>query len=204
MGVYKLSTAGGIATPRTNYSSFLAGNPKFVPPSYESIQTVSGNGSATTLTLSSIPQTYTHLQLRIMASDARAISFDTMQMYYNSDATGGNYSRHALRGDGSSASAQAVIQQASDYHETGQIAGTSVTSGIMGVAVVDILDYTNTNKYKVIRSLSGVDANGSGSIRLLSGLWNSTSAITSITFNNNGSSAFSSNTQIALYGIKGV
>jgi hypothetical protein len=27
MGVYKLSTAGGLATPRTNYSSFLAGNP---------------------------------------------------------------------------------------------------------------------------------------------------------------------------------
>ncbi len=30
MGVYKLSSAGGITTPRTNYSSFLAGNPAFV------------------------------------------------------------------------------------------------------------------------------------------------------------------------------
>jgi len=174
-----------------------------VTNSYESIATAYGNGSSSTITLSSIPSTYKHLQLRIMARDERPVGFDTMQMYYNGDNNGSNYSRHALRGDGSSASAQSVVQSYGEWHETGQIAGSSAATYIMGVAVIDILDYANTNKYKVIRSLSGVDANGSGSVRLLSGLWNNTNAISSITFENNGAAAFTSTTQVALYGIKG-
>ncbi len=183
------------------YASQISGH--LSNPQYESIASASGNGSSSTITLSSIPSTYKHLQLRILARDARAVTLDTMQMWYNADNDGTHYSRHALRGNGSTASAQAVVQSYGEWHETGQIPGSSAGSDIMGVAVIDILDYANTNKYKVIRSLSGTDANGSGSIRLLSGLWNSTAAISSITFENNGASAFTSSTRIALYGIKG-
>ena len=68
MGVYKLSAAGGITTPRTNYSSFLAGNAAFVPGAYESIaSTTVGSGGVSTITFSSIPDTYKHLQIRYTA-----------------------------------------------------------------------------------------------------------------------------------------
>jgi len=45
MGVYKLSSAGGITTPRTNYSSFLAGNPAFIPTVTIDYLVVAGGGS---------------------------------------------------------------------------------------------------------------------------------------------------------------
>jgi hypothetical protein len=64
------------------------------------------------------------------------------------------------------------------------------------------LDYTNTNKNKVYRTLGGFDANGSGEQGLFSGLWMSTSAITSIDLITN-SGSWTSSSSFALYGIKG-
>ena len=75
MGVYKLSTAGGLATPRTNYSSFLAGNAGYVPPSYESIQTTTLSSSQSTISFTSIPATFKHLQIRCIARCTSANSF---------------------------------------------------------------------------------------------------------------------------------
>jgi hypothetical protein len=39
------------------YTSLLAGNPSYVPPSFESIATVTGTGSAGNLVFTSIPGT---------------------------------------------------------------------------------------------------------------------------------------------------
>jgi hypothetical protein len=139
------------------------------------------------------------LQLRILAS----ASYTTNPPFnwfvqFNGD-TGANYSRHRLQGDGSSASSYGVGSQT--YFELAYINGSAT---IMNAAVVDILDYANTNKYKTARSLSGYDANGSGFIVLNSGSWQSTSAITSITFTNNSGSGnnFATNSSFALYGVK--
>jgi hypothetical protein len=50
-----------------------------------------------------------------------------------------------------------------------------------GVGVIDLLDYTNTNKYKTKRAISGLDVNGSGGgIDIDSSLWMNTNAVTSI------------------------
>jgi hypothetical protein len=70
-----------------------------------------------------------------------------------------------------------------------------------GAIVTDILDYANTNKYKVTRSLYGQDLNGDGNVFLSSSSWMNTSAITSIKFYTGNNLA--QNTKIALYGIKG-
>ena len=86
-----------------------------------------------------------------------------------------------------------------------QIAYTTSSSSLAdsyGVNVIDILDYANTNKYKTLRVLTGIDVNGSGGyVQLSSGLWQSSSAITSITLTN--STNYTTATQFALYGIKG-
>jgi hypothetical protein len=81
--------------------------------------------------------------------------------------------------------------------------GASSTASIFGVAVCDILDYTNTNKYKTVRSLSGHDQNGSGYVTLMSGSWRNTAAITSITIlRDSGGANLTQYSQFALYGIK--
>ncbi len=81
------------------------------------------------------------------------------------------------------------------------VSTSGAVNNIFSAGVLDLLDYTNTNKTKVIRLLNGTDLNGSGRIIFGSGLVNSTSAITSITFTN--ATNWNQYTQFALYGIKG-
>lgn len=174
--------------------------------SYEAIASVSGNGSANTLTIPSIPQTYKILQIRATARDARSTSNDTMQMYFNSDSASSspyNYTRHGLRGTGSVPPVAYSVVQSSNEN-IGIMVGAAANTGtyVMGSAIVDIVDYSSTNKSKTIISMGGHDNNGNGYIDLLSSIWNSSSAITSITFINNGSSAWTSSTKFSLYGIK--
>ena len=146
---------------------------------YDSIATVNASGSSGTITFSSIPSTYTHLQIRAIARTGRGVVGDTLRMTFNGDS-GSNYVYHALYGDGASPSAFSGTSLA--YAPVMYAAGTSAAANIMGVGVIDILDYANTNKYKTSRSLHGEDFNGSGDIALFSGLWMSTTAINSITF----------------------
>ena len=161
--------------------------------SYESISTVTvGSGGQSTITFSSIPSTYKHLQIRAIAK-ASGSNFNP-KMQFNSD-TGSNYSWHYIYGDGSTAVAGAGATQAFIYNSI-----ISTNSSMYNAFIIDILDYTNTNKYKTTRELSGQDRNASGEIALWSGNWRSTSAITSIAFSNG---TFDQYSQFALYGIKG-
>lgn len=204
MGVYKLSAAGGLTTPRTNYSSFLAGNPAVTFSSYESIATVTvGSGGAADVTFSSIPSTYKHLQIRIIARDNRS-GFDNTPLFmqFNGD-TSTNYGSHQLFGDGSSA--QAIADNAVDQTNIriNRFTGATASANVFGVAVVDILDYTSTNKNKTVRTLGGYDNNGTGRIYLESGLWrNSSTAISSINITPT-TTPIQQYSQFALYGIKG-
>jgi hypothetical protein len=168
--------------------------------SYESIATVTvGSGGASNVEFTSIPATYTHLQIRGIARTDRSATGDWLEIQLNSD-TASNYNDHYLAGNGASASAG---YQATTYMEINRFPAASSTASIFGVAVTDILDYANTNKYKTIRTLSGNDQNGSGEIHLASGLWRNTSAITSVKILPGAGSNLVQYTQFALYGIKG-
>lgn len=176
--------------------------------SFESIATVTvGSGGAATITFSSIPSGFAHLQVRCFAQTNRGtFGIDDGRIRLNSD-TGSNYAKHRLFGDGSSASADG--NSSIDYMETGT--GTFATSNAtntFGVAIIDILDYTNTNKNTTIRSLNGSDVNGTvggtgGRVGLTSGLWMNTNAVTSILIYPAFGSQFNQYSHFALYGIKG-
>ena len=163
---------------------------------FESIGTsVVGSGGAASVTFSSIPAGYKHLQLRIAAGNS---SSNYLSLVMNSD-TGSNYAFHRLSGDGASADSNASTSRA-DMILTGA-GGMSTDANIRGGFIVDILDYANTNKYKTVRSLNGNDANGSGSMNLSSNVWLSTIAITSLTLSS--ASNFRQYSHFALYGIGG-
>ena len=167
---------------------------------YESIQTVTvGSGGTASISFTSIPATYTHLQIRGIGRLTGAYSFEEYAINFNSD-TNSNYAYHYLQGSGS-------VTIGSGGSSTGGgksgswLAGTSVTASVFGGAIFDILDYANTNKYKTIKMLGGMDANGSGYGGIASSLWMNTNAITTVTL---GSvSNFAQYSQFALYGIKG-
>jgi hypothetical protein len=168
---------------------------------YESIATTTLGSTTGTITFSSIPATYTHLQIRIMSRSTRSQTGDYIAMQFNAD-TGSNYAYHGIGGDGSAATAFGFATQT--FMDVERAAAATATASVFGVSVVDILDYANTNKYKTMRSLGGFDNNGSGEIYLTSGLWQNSNAITSITLKaQGGTSSFVQYSSFALYGIKG-
>jgi hypothetical protein len=169
---------------------------------YESIATTTvGSGGTSTITFSSIPATYTHLQLRIIARTNRGSARDYFRLRFNADTTS-NYSYHNLSGNGSSATSTASAPDVAI--DSGLAATTAQASNIFGVSIYDILDYANTNKYKTTRNLAGVDSNDTnGKISLESGSWRSTSAVSTITLISGTGSDFLQYSSFALYGIKG-
>ena len=160
---------------------------------YDSLATVTLSGSASSITFAGIPSGYKHLQLRMMTKWGTAYTAYS-RIRFNED-TGSNYTQHRLEGYGSSASSAGY---------------TSESSGILGInsdtqwgsSVTDILDYGNSNKYKVVRTLGGYDNNGSGGVALSSSLWLNTSPITSITLLPSNGVTFLTNSSFALYGVK--
>ena len=158
-----------------------------------------GAAGASSITFSNIPNTYEHLQVRMIVRDTRAVTLEGFKVQFNSD-TAGNYSDHALYGDGSSAAAYA--NTSATYMSPYAIASANATASVFGVSVIDILDYASTNKYKTIRALTGIDNNGSGAVSLTSGNWRSTSAITSIKISAQVGDLVQYS-QFALYGVKG-
>lgn len=169
-----------------------------VANSFFSIATVNPTGSTNSVDFTNIPQNYTHLQLRILVRDARAVTINSLFMRFNSD-TGSNYSYHTLDGSGSSATSSAGTSQT--FNVIGNSAGASLSSNIFSVHIVDILDYRDTNKFKTSRCLYGVDANGSGYVGLHSSNWRSTSAITSINIFSSNSPNLAQYSSFALYGV---
>ena len=166
--------------------------------SYESIQTVTvGAGGLSTASFTAIPSTFKHLQLRMII---RGSANNSLAIKINSD-TGSNYARHRLYGSGSAASAASNTSATSGFIFSGN--GVPTGSSIFGAAIVDILDYTDTNKYKTIRTLDGVDTNGGGGIEFISNLWQSTSAITQLDLFLDAAATIQEYSSFALYGIKG-
>jgi len=179
----------------------LVGNSFYFPAAYESIATTSvGSGGQTTITFSSIPSTYKHLQLRVFAKANYAANIFSLGIRYNSDS-GANYTYHSTYGNTTSAISNGYTGYTYDY--TCSVMGTS-TANNFATNVIDILDYADTNKYKTIRSFNGADVNGSGgSVALASCLWQSTSAINSISISTGGYGDLLQYSHFALYGIKG-
>ena len=158
--------------------------------SYFSIATVTvTSGGSSSIDFTSIPNTYTHLQLRGLITAS-----DQCHMRVNDD-TSSNYSFHAMQATGTAI--QTADAASSTYGYMGYSGNTAQRTGFIST----VLDYANTNKGKSFRHLYGANFNGSGSMMIVSLGWYSTSAITKISiFLNSGN--FVQYDTIALYGMK--
>ena len=174
--------------------------------SYESIATATGTGSSATVSFTSIPSTYTHLQIRAIARDTSAINDSYgAKLKINSDA-GSNYASHYLLGNGSSAAAGSQGTSITPPNCM-QTAGGGMLANTYSAIIIDFLDYKNTNKYKTVKILTGVSSNATTAINVValqSALWMNTNAITQIDITSDSGGNWATGTQFALYGIKGV
>lgn len=195
MAVTKIKTTSSF-TNLTKYDSFLAGNAAYIPTSYESIASATGTGSSGTITFSSIPSTYTSLQIRYQFQSVAA--GNAVYMTLNND-TSASYVFHHLYGNGSTVTAGGSVSQ-NRLSVDSQASGPTATSPVVGI--IDIHDYLSTTRNKTVRVMAGVDTNGGGDINLLSGLWINTNSVNRLDFTL-GASSFTTSTTISLYGIKG-
>jgi hypothetical protein len=160
---------------------------------YTPIASITLGSDASTVTFSSIPQTYTDLVVVCNVSGSRATFGGDFLTRFNGD-TGTNYSITLLRGNGSAASS--TRQPNDSAINYGYISPT----GNFGPAVINIMNYANTTTNKT--SIARTNDAGQGTA-LCVGLWRNTAAITSILFFPGDAYVWKSGSTFNLYGILG-
>jgi hypothetical protein len=168
---------------------------------YELISTTILTGDNNSIVFSSIPQTYKHLQVRVVSKTK-----DTGLGLYGvrlNGVTSNSYSYHRL---GTNSTGASVISQNTINTSWGPgylYQPLNTTSGVFSASIIDILDYTSTTNNKTVRALNGShDPSGDKRVGLHSGNLRSTSAVTSVTVEDMVWT-FVSGSRFSLYGIKG-
>jgi len=166
---------------------------------FELIATGNATGSAAFIEFTSIPSTYSHLQIRGTFRGTDSSSVRDFDITMNGIA-GTSYASHRLEGSGTSTSSGALTSQPK-MEFSNIIPAATQTANIFGACVVDILDYKSTSKNTTVKMLIGFSGT-TPRIRLGSGFVNNTAAITTIRLAVNVAN-LATGTRFSLYGIKG-
>lgn len=171
--------------------------------SYEQIATVIADGTSASITFSSIPSSYKHLQIRMTHRAAYSFNGNLLhRLRFNGD-TGSNYDWHVLEGQGSAGSIYSQAGNNATDIRIGLTPASGTAANAFAASIFDVFDYTNTNKFKTSKTIQG-SMTSAANAGLYSGLWRNTSAITSITLLNDvGFGNYVSGSRFTLYGIKG-
>jgi hypothetical protein len=195
------NTNYGVASVASAASNSITPAPTTAPV-YDSISSYLATSTVSDITLSSIPSTYRHLQIRVMGFSN---NFGTIFMEINGDTTLANYQSTGIWGQQNLANAQtsgilrgrpAIIAGVGSFQF-----GTTYPY----VLIIDMLDYKNTNKAKMMRSFHGASSNSThynDGVGLGGGVWSGTAAINSLRFFLDGGNNYTAGTRISLYGIK--
>ena len=164
---------------------------------FELISTTVLASTASSVTFSSIPSTYKHLQVRLTMSSSTALN--DLALQFNGD-TGANYAWHILTGTSTSAVSQAGTSQNS-IRSVGHNGGQNASNWM--AAVIDVLDASSTSKYKTARVFGGYAYSFNYDTTVASGLWMNTAAISSLTIFNSSSGVHNIGSRFSLYGVRG-
>ena len=161
---------------------------------YTPIATYTVPSAQANYTFSSIPGTYTDLVLII--NGAMSINNGGFYARLNGD-TGTNYSETNLYGNGTTAT--------SDRDSTASIlyiAARSLSTTVGGTTMImNLMNYSNTTTYKTVLLRENVTDSTYPGTSITTGLWRSTSAITTILLYCSGVATLSAGTTLSLYGI---
>ena len=161
---------------------------------YEAIAATTLGSDTATVTLSSIPSTYTDL---VVVVTGNMNGNGEPYLRFNSD-TSTNYSWIELTGYVSGVYNGAAINVSTGIFG-GHLGYWPNSSTNIATAVIHINNYSNTSTYKTYLSK---DAQGNSETGAYVGTWRSTSAINSISFSATNSTPYRTGTTFNLYGIK--
>lgn len=197
MAFKSLATSGIVNFSK--YQNALVGNEAFSPDSDFIIQEQLISSTVSSVTFSSIPSTYKHLEIRIAL--LAGTSGGTLNLTFNGDS-GANYSNHGVIGYNGSVSSFGGAPGRGNILLTGLNVGANTTYPTG--AIISIADYASTSKNKTLRSLWGMAGTSAttGEAGLYSGAWFSTSAVSSFTITTGGGN-FASGSRVTLYGSNG-
>jgi hypothetical protein len=159
---------------------------------YEKIATTTLGSATASVTLSSIPGTYTDIVLICnygLSADADS------RFILNGDSTSGLYSYTNLRGNGTAAASGRA--SALNYIQFG-LGAVTVPTTLTSTAFLIFNNYSNATTFKTVLTRVG---DAAAQTLATVGLWRNTNAITSITLNAI-SANFLTNSTFTLYGIK--
>lgn len=165
---------------------------------YKLISSVTvGSGGATTMTFSSIPQTYTDLVLKY---SARGDSTGSGGLSIRFNTTTTNYSERLLYGVGAGNPVQSVATSSQTALVWGLSNESSTTANTFSNGEFYILNYTGSNNKSVSGESATENNANAANIYIDAGLWSNSAAITTITVLVSGGN-FVQNTTAYLYGI---
>lgn len=168
-----------------------------MPDTFIKIASVTvGSGGAGTITFTSIPSTYTDLQV-MLSLRSTGSTFENVTINFNG-VTSNQYSDRTLQGNGSAASSSQNNSISAMYPLQ---ANGNTTANTFSNAYVYVPNYAGSNNKSVSVDSVTEDNSSTAFARLVSGLWSNSSAITSITFTITGNSIAQYSTA-TLYGIK--
>jgi hypothetical protein len=164
---------------------------------YTPIASITLGANTSSVTFSSIPQTYTDLVL-VIQPVAGASNYNS-QFRFNGDS-GSNYGATILAGNGSSAASYRGSNITAGYLDS---EGYPSTTAGATTQIMHVMNYANTTTYKTTLNRSGRASSGTD---LGVTTWRSTAAITSITLGSDlgaGRTTYVSGCILNLYGILG-
>jgi hypothetical protein len=166
---------------------------------FDLLETTTLSTSASSVTFSGLDaySDYKHLQIRAVMQDTSASTgLEVVGMQFNGDTTS-SYSRHTLKGNGSSV----VSDKTTSFGSILIVDASGRESNVFGASVIDILDFSSASKNTTIRALTGGNGSTSGGVNLTSGGYFNTAAVTSTTLIARGT-AFATGSRFVLIGVK--
>lgn len=166
-----------------------------MPVTHNHIQTTTLSSAATSVTFSSIPQTYTHLEFKFYITGVSATG-SSLQFPIN----GGGQTYNAIwvagyyPGSGSTTTYISTENAASPA-----IGGVNTGWNGAGSGQIMAFNYTDTGTYRLLGSVTG---NFDGAVEMASITLNSKNALTSATIQLNGTKTFSAGSVFSVHGIK--
>jgi len=159
---------------------------------YEPIATTTLGSAVSSITLSSIPATYTDLKIVFVGNFTSGS--DQVKLRINGD-TGGNYSGTTIYGNGTDATSDTYASGATSIQLARDVAMTTAIE----TTSIDMFSYAGST-YKTMLIQRSADKNGSGTVSQQVALWSSTAAINSFVIYTD-SLTFAIGTRVTIYGI---
>jgi hypothetical protein len=158
---------------------------------------------AASMSVGSIPATYTHLDVFVITrTDETIAAVRYVECQLSGDTTAANYVTQLVNGNSSAGSGTVITTQAGVSWQTD---ATGSAAGVFTMARVCIPLYANNSIHKIVNGMGGRQWGETGGTQPLAqgiyGVWKSTAAVTSVTITPNNAVNLKAGSALYVYGI---